>query len=351
MLSSLYFGLFLSAYLVVVGGAIALALRGASSRLKPLLAGAAVAAVMTAPLAWPYLQVRQAQGERTYAEMAVFSARPQQYLVAHSTRTTYYSVLPGPHEGERELFPGILVVALAMVAVWPPLSASRIAYTLGLLFAFDASLGMHGSIFPALAQHVLPFRGLRVPARFSMLVGLSLAILAGFGTARLGARVPRRWLKYAFGATLVAIVLFESRVTLSFKDVPAPHPIYRWFEGRPAGVIAELPPLAGEADGLAADVHYLYPATFHWQRMLNGNSGYFPMSHLRFCATMRTFPDDRAISLLQRRGVDYVVIHEEYYGQPKYGEIVAAIEQRGEFREVARGSDKAFEARIYRLLR
>ena len=97
------------------------------------------------------------------------------------------------------------------------------------------------------------------------------------------------------------------------------------------------------------DVRYSYPATFHWQRMLNGNSGHFPMSYLKFYATMQRFPGGQSISFLQKRGVDYVLVHEEYYGSDSYRDIIAAIAQRPELREVAHARDNGGEARIYRL--
>jgi hypothetical protein len=348
ILSSVYFGIFLSAYAVVVGGVAAFARGCAKTRMKPALAGFALAGLLAAPLAWPYLQVRASQGDRGYFEMDYYSAAGGRYLVPHLSSTTYATPLTrAAHEGEKDLFPGILAVALALVAVWPPLSATRIAYTAGLVFAFEASLGTHGYLFPMLAEHVLPFRGLRVPARYSMLVGLSLAILAGYGVARLNGRLTVRPLRYLLAIALATVVLFESRATLPLEHVPEPHAVYAWFNGRPSGVIAELP--APPADAIGADVRYLYPATFHWQRMLNGNSGHFPASNLAFCAAMQTFPDDRSIALLQKRGVDHVIVHEEYYGRAAYQTVVGAMSQRPELQEVVHAQDRGFEARIYRL--
>jgi hypothetical protein len=355
MLSSLYLGLFLCAYLVPVGGAMALGWRRIRPSVKPLMAGVAVAVLLVAPLVSPYLHVHRTYGERGRNEMEFYSARPEHYLMPHSTRTTYANGV-GPigreaHELEKDLFPGILLVALALVAVWPPLSASRIAYTLGLLFAFEASLGTHGYSFPMLVEHVLPFRGLRVPARFSMLVGLSLSILAGLAVARLEMHLRRQTLKYVLAVVLVAIVLFESRTTLALEHVPEPHVVYHWFDGAPPTVIAELPAPKPTAEFLWSDVRYSYPATFHWQRMLNGNSGTYPTTHIEFCAAMQTFPDNASIALLQKRGVEYVIVHEEYYGRATYQSVVGAIEERRELQEVVRAVSGGYEARIYRVVR
>ena len=66
-----------------------------------------------------------------------------------------------------------------------PSAPTRAAYAGALLVAFEISRGFNGPVYPYLYEW-LPFvRGLRVPARSSLLVGLSLALLAGFGVRRL----------------------------------------------------------------------------------------------------------------------------------------------------------------------
>jgi hypothetical protein len=66
---------------------------------------------------------------------------------------------------------------------------------------------------------------------------------------------------------------------------------------------------------------------------------------------MQTFPDNASISLLQRRGVDHVIVHEEYYGRAAYQSVVAAMSRRTELQQVACTQDRGYEARIYRLAR
>ena len=66
----------------------------------------------------------------------------------------------------------------------------RIAYTLALVVAVDGSFGLNGGYYPLLYTYVAPYRGLRAPARFSMFVGLTLSLLAGYGAARILERWP-----------------------------------------------------------------------------------------------------------------------------------------------------------------
>ena len=351
MLSSMYFGVFLSTYVVVVWAATALASSRVVASIKPLVAGAGLAILLAAPLVAPYSHVRATVGERSLGEVEYYSTRPSSYLNPHVTRATYANLFSsGPHEPEKDLFPGVLAIGFALVALWPPLSARRVAYTLGLLLAFEASLGTHGFLFPFLYEHLAPYRGLRVPARFSMLVGLSLAVLAGYGVARYSARLrPSR--RYFLAAVVAAGVLFESRATLRFERPLQPHAIYAWFAGRPTSVIAGLPAPPPIVSEITKDIRFSYQSIAHWQRMLNGNSGSYPPSFIEFCGAMQAFPDDQSLRFLRDRRVDYVVLHEEYYGRGKYREVIETMEDRRAFQPVMSIVSGGWEASLFRLVR
>ncbi len=235
-LSSLYCGLFL----LVVMGVVWVSVGGwkppTARRLAPWLAAAAIVVVMVLPVAIPYLQNRGQLGERPDWEARLYSATPRSYLVAHVQSRLYSNVLDGPRTPEASLFPGLAIVGLAVAGAWPRLSRLQAAYVVALLVAFDGSLGLNGIIFPTLRDYVLPFRGLRVPARFSILVGLSLSVLAGYGVVRL-----RQWLRPnggRLGAVLpvacAAALLVENVPNLQLTEVPARPPlIYDYFAGAP----------------------------------------------------------------------------------------------------------------------
>jgi hypothetical protein len=335
------------AYLAPVGGVLALGsrIRPRLRALKALAAGALLAAIVLVPLLSPYVYARQELGDRSPAEVAAFSARPQDYLAAKQTNLVWGRLLGrGPH-GPEDAFPGAVILVLALVALWPPLSIPRIAYAVGALVAFDISLGSNGHIFPALYREFVPFRGLRVPARMSMLVGLSLAVLAGYGVARLTSRTRRAWVAYLLAAVVSLGVLAESRTSVPLERVPPVHEVYRWFDGRPPGVLAGLP-AKEEQEAL-----YTYLSTVHWHRILNGYSGAAPLSFYAFKRAMTTFPDEASLRLLRDRGTDYVVLHEEFYGRDAYRVVIQAVDARSDLQERARAVTGGFEARVYALVR
>jgi hypothetical protein len=352
MFSCMYFGVFLLTYLVPVWIVLGIGWRRIRSSLVPFAAGVALAAVLIGPLAIPYVSGRQTVGQRTAGEVEFYSATGQSYLRAHPNRATYQQLSsPRQRQQERELFPGILIVVLAAIALWPPLSVSRMAYGVGLVVSFEASLGLHGLLYPLLYRWVPAYHGLRVPARFSMLVGLSLAILAGFGVARLSRPVRRNW-RWALAALFVGVVLLESRAILPpFLHVNTePNPIYAWFDGRPPSVLAEVPP--GTAESLDVEFGYLYASTFHWQRLVNGSSGFQPPSYWTFLDAMAGFPDDRSMAFLRGRGVEYVAVHEQnYFWRQVYRRVVAEAAARADLREIRRADLGGDEARLYQVLR
>lgn len=348
--SCLYLGMFLLVSLVPIGIVLAVGWRRVRATMAPILAGAALAAVLVAPLAVPYLQAQRTLGDRSLDEIASFSATPQRYLVPHASSVLYGKLLPGVHTNEQDLFPGFLVLLLAGLALWPPLSVSRVAYLAVLLLAFEASLGVHGYTYPLLLKWVAPFRGMRVPARFAMVVGFSLAVLAGHGVARLIAE-RRTWTCWALAGLLSVAVLAESRCRLQFEPLwPVSRVVYGWLAAQPPAVVAELPPAFDDPEWFES--RYLYFSTFHWQSLLNGYSGFFPQSYRTFVEEMRRFPTARSVAYLRDRRVDFVVIHEEFYRRRgAYGGIVAALEERRDLLELKRDVVNGQEIRLYRVIR
>ena len=122
---------------------------------------------------------------------------------------------------ERRLFPGFVAIALAIAGLALPRKtagprdgAVRLAYALGLLLALDVSLGFNGVIYRGLYDYFLPFKALRVPARMGLMVGFSLAVLAGYGATRIAERVRsvpmRRVVLTALGLLMLVGVRVEA---------------------------------------------------------------------------------------------------------------------------------------------
>jgi hypothetical protein len=348
MLSSLYYGLFLALYLIPVGGSLWLARGRPRPPLRALAAGAGLAAVLVAPVIYAYTANRAMVGDRGVAAVQFYSAEGPDYLKPHFRSLVYGRWSDGGHP-ERQLFPRIMPVVLAATAVWPPLSVVRIAYVLALVVAVDGSFGLNGSYYPLLYTYVGPYRGLRVPARFSLFVGFTLSLLAGYGAARLLGRWPRQ--RMALIAALLGLIVFEAMPRMPLERVwPAPPPVYASISGEPTAVVAEFP-MPTAPIGYFFDTRYLYFSTFHWHPIVNGNSGYFPKSYEELVERERDFPSDSAVEYLRTRGVDYVGVHGAFIDPETFRRIVTALDARHDMALVASAPWEGGESRLYRLRR
>jgi hypothetical protein len=347
MLSSLYFGMFFAVYLLVVSAALWVGRRYPLRPLGVLAAGAVLGGVIVAPVASQYIANRSMMGDRDVGTVAAYSAEGPDYLKAHF-RSYVYQQWGHNAQPERQLFPRIAPVALALAGAWPPLTVARIGYAAALAVAFDGSLGMNGTIFPWLREYVPGYAGLRVPARFSILVGLSLAILAGYGAARLAGTGTRA---RVVTAVVMAVVLAEALPNITLERVwPAPPGIYAAIGDDPDAVLAEFP-MPPNQDVTWTDTRYMYFSTFHWHKMVNGNSGFSPPSYLEMLKRERDFPSPEAVDYLRERGVDYVALHGAFTNPTRYRHTAELLEARGDLELVAVSPWEGSESRLYRFRR
>jgi hypothetical protein len=354
MLSCMYYGLFLIPYMAVVGGAMLTADRRMSrERLVALAAAAAVVFVAMIPVGRAYMAARKVVGERGLAEVADGSATWRNYLAPPEVNAVYGKMFARFMQPERRLFPGFVAIALAMVGLWPPVSATRLAYGLGLLLAFDVSLGFNGVIYRALYDYFLPFKALRIPARMGLMVGFSLAVLAGHGATRLVSRLRSQPMRQAVLVTLGGLMLVEYASTpLELFRVPRNPPesyadLIRDRGDSPTAVLFEFP------TSVLSDPAYLYYSTFHWQYLISGYSGFFPPSYVRLARAVKNFPDEPSIDAIKSHGVRYLVVHGEYLYGGRYERLIPELDRRSDLALVSRRpwqhADKHAEISVYRV--
>jgi hypothetical protein len=185
----------------------------------------------------------------------------------------------------------------------------------------DTTLSLPFSLPYAWLFAVLPgFAALRVPPRFSWLLLLGLALLAGDGLALvagwLGARTGRwRWRGVALGPAVwlvgcAALALAEGWNAFPLSPVPvgaSVPPVYRWLATQPhPSPVLELP--------IDANAYHesprAYLSTYDHQPLVDGSRSFFPPGYRQLLGLLNTFPSDEAIATLQRLRVRDVVVHE-----------------------------------------
>jgi hypothetical protein len=328
--SSIYYGIFL-VILLTVAGAVQMPTVPRPRWLKivgAFGAGAAIALSVAIPYSRPYRAASSQVGVRTAPEILVHSARPSSYLL--TTEGNYLYGRWYSWSNELSLFPGYvpLVLALvALVAIRP--SAVVISYVIGLLLAFDLSLGLNGLVYPVLHDHVGVLKGLRAPARASIFFLMFLAALAAHGCAAVLRPLPVVARMGAIVAIGAAILLEYWVVPLRLWPYPDRPPLYTFLARQPDGIVAEFP--VPRIESLPAhDARYAYMSIFHWKRLVNGYSGYYPPSYIARIERLAAFPDTGSLAQLRADGVRYVIVHEGSYIRPgESAGILAALEREG----------------------
>ena len=252
----------------------------------------------------------------------MISARTPQRLLMQFVVAAMLLLLVSPAAGgamARLVRTPLVFFAVATVlAIWLSLGP--------LPHAGDTSVSGFG-LYGVLYNYVPGFNGVRVPARYAMIAGLFLSVLAGYGAAEILRRgqTPRnallgvRPLALVIGVLILiegAAIPMEINRTWAQNEAepparvfPASHapPVYARVAALPAGsAITEFP--FGDA---AWEIRYVYYSHAHWKPITNGYSGAFPPAYkARVARLQRVNADPEAAwRALIDSGTTHVVLH------------------------------------------
>ena len=305
-ISSVYYGI-IGGLALVVGG-VALAAGVGRWRnvavLRRLAYAATIAAILVAPVAALYASVAQREGfGRNLYEAARNAATVSSYLQVPPGNVLYARTgllhAQGP---ERELFPGFVLVALALVGAWRGWRGDARATVLAAVavgaLGFVLSLGPDGvrPFYAAVHRFVYGFSAIRAPARFSILVLFALCLLAAIGIGRMDRRVA------------AALVIAAAGEWLYIPPMLAAAPLLRtevgqWLAREPGPGAVVVLPLGLDVDATPAMVQSLE----HRRPIVNGYSGQRPDFYRPLAESINTFPSSDALTALHDAHVRFVV--------------------------------------------
>ena len=326
VLCSIYYGLFLACYLVVAW-LVTIPFEKAKGRIAAATAIAVVPLLLVAVIYGPpYSATRQQFGERRADEVATFSAVPGDYLRVPQENVLRGRPDSGPAPDERSLFPGFIALLFAAGAFVPPLSRTSVTYLILAIVAADFSLGVNGVLFAALQGVFSLAESLRAPARFGVLVLLSVAVLASIGAARLYRRWPHLAPFVSVALTLVCLAEYWSSPMGVRHYDPRPGEAYAWLAANPPGtVVLELPAPTGQTLWLR-EPEYQLRSINHWQPLVNGYSAYAPGPYVRLINELPDFPERHVIVSLREIGVRYILVHREYFSAEDFDRLMQKVE-------------------------
>jgi hypothetical protein len=348
VISCVYYGVFLG--IMVAALIVMLAAtepRQAVRAARALSLGAILPALLTLAYAQPYLANARVLGPRTLGDVSTFSAQLASYVTAPRENWLWGSTAIRFTGNELHLFPGLVTVVLAIMAVASHPRRIVSIYVVLVAIAVTLSLGLNGPVYRWLYAHIAFLSGFRAPARFGILACCALGVLAGFGFDVLQRFAPAGRLRGALLVVVLASIGIEcGAAPLRLIEVPAPGAdVYTFLRRAYPSVTIEFP--IAEWD---LTPQFMYWSTQHWNPTVNGYSGYQPRSYDDTVRRMRTFPDDDAIAKLQEIGVRYILVHEFFYMPEERADLLVKIAQRPELIPNGRyrgpvGSVQVFELR------
>ena len=261
----------------------------------------------------PYLQVshRYPTARRAITEVQRYSA-PARALLAAPFNNRVWGDATAPirdrlsSKNESDLFPGALILVLALTGAWAPvlpraLRLGLLALAVGAaLLALGLSLTSGGYPYRLLYDHLPGWNGVRTPGRLITTASLALALLTGAGAHWLIGRLPAASRAApALGIALALAVVVEGSARMATPVVP---PL-------PAGSTHLRGPLLELPTDPANDRLYQLWSTADWATIANGNSTFDIPAQDDLRGAMQDFPDRPGIRKLRRLGIQTVVLH------------------------------------------
>jgi hypothetical protein len=249
-----------------------------------------------------------------------------------------------------------LLAALASSAEWRGFARRALVSTrgqwlllllLGVLLSFGPTLRSLGQPLMSgpyllLYENVPGYDGLRVPARWAMIVSLFLALLAGVGAAELQARVRRAGvLLLGCGALFLAEATAAPLLVNDVWSDPALRPPPRRLaRGAEAPAIyrraAELPRSAVLIEfpfgSDPYELRYMFHQPLHGLPLVNGFSGARPRSYAQARGPLRNLlaEPERARRALAATTATHAIVHEAAWGIAAKGPRVTRwLEEQG----------------------
>jgi hypothetical protein len=280
---------------------------------------AITAAVLALPLLIPYRRVAIEQHMvRPLAEAGLYSATLIGYLAAPGRvhfETWSSGFFANPVDS---FFPGAIAVLLSLAAIWHAIRRRDEPARVAMVFAIGfigllLSLGPKTPLYAWLYTVFPPMQGLRAAARFGGLFLLAIALLAGIGLARLRQGLNRRWATAAAIAAVFLVNLEALRAPFEYRRWRGIPEIYRLLASEPGKVVlAEMPFYPPHA--VFENAEYVVNSTAHWRPLMNGYSGYTPVTYVDAASLMWYFPDARAFPPMNANGVTHIMVHPHRWG-------------------------------------
>jgi hypothetical protein len=347
--------------------------------------GFAILALSGVAIVWGVRQARAQAARGSGRRWQHLTGRVLGVALALDLAVALYLLLTGslpilvrgrPYHDVAPLFIGAAVVAMLLVTLSPAVR-QFVRGVAGSTLGFYASATVAAALL-ALGPRILSagrpvgmgpyywlfallpgFDGIRVPARYLMLVACFLAVLAGLGAATLLSRLTRRSAIALITAASV-VILAEAwvapmatntrLVARGYEFTPRElftgaemGPLYQFIRDTPGTVVLIEFPFGDPAYEILAT----YYAGYHRRPLVNGYSGFFPETYLRRATFLDHIPFDleTAMKSVQSSGATHAIVHEGAFPDGRGHEITDWLTSGGGKVLASYGTDKLLQLR------
>jgi hypothetical protein len=311
-----------------------------------IVAGTVGAVVFIAVSYWiahPYLYIADnfPAAKRSPHEVAAFSGPAKVFLAAPEENFIWGGATAGIRDHlttwqEKTLFPGALIVILAVAGLWSRSLGKRWRIGLGIVAVAILVLELgfqegQGLLWPyRVLYDVLPgWDAIRTPGRLATFSSLALALLAAAGAEAAIRWVRRRRLPAWSGAALAAVLALA--IVTEGRSLP--------FDPFDNQAMPDVPPAQASTEEIPTPQLHLPALTAKQNRafqlastdgfpeMVNGRASTNPAVVLDLVKHMDNFPDAATVRELQEYGVRTVILHLGLTeGTPQAGAARKSIE-------------------------
>jgi hypothetical protein len=326
--------------------------------------------IVFAIVLFPYIRLKAEYPtiKRHIIDAAMLSATVQDYITVLPTSLISKFSLFTKAINEKPLYPTVTVLFLAIAGViigWKKNRKIIVLCTTTAVAACVLSFGPYIEIvknFHVIRTILLPYsylyrliplmQAVRVPARFSIISILCLALLAAIALASLLKNKRNNLLAIPILALFLIEIWQVNTPIVSIPIFPTIPKVYEWLQNEQNDlIIVELPfqppekmstsmeeqllktyEETKEKDRYALETYRIYFSTFHKKRLLNGYSGFFPQIYHDNAKILSDFPSDESIQMLKNTHVRYMIIHGWQYTDKNFSDIQYQISYYPELR-------------------
>lgn len=160
------------------------------------------------------------------------------------------------------------------------------------------------------------FKSMRTPQRWSHLLLFSLAILSGLFLAQVFKKIKLKK-QIIISLAIIFLVILEIKQPIFTKPVSTINQIptvYHWLAKKPPSIVLEIPAQSWVMKLSDKEIERLHYHSFILEsqhQFVNGFSGFAPPIWMDYMTTLRKFPQQKSLHLIEKLTTNTIILHHQ----------------------------------------